>query len=63
MWKVLILFSVSVLFSLIFHFMIGGNDLINIDQVTVNINLKDILLISLLLSNLCALIFIITRIK
>ena len=63
MWKIFALFGISVFLSLIFHFVIGGNNIINFDQVTININLKDILFTLLLLSNLAALIFILLRIK
>ena len=63
MWKVVSIFTVSLVFSLIFHFIIGGNQSLNVDNISVQFSLKDVLLGLLLFSNLIGLFFIIRRQK
>lgn len=59
--RLAILFIVSILFSLIFQFVLGGDGSVNYHDTVINITLSDLLILALLLSNLIAVIFLIKR--
>ena len=59
MIKLITAFVVMVIFSLVFHFILGGDSLIKWQQLVIKINLQDLLVGLLLVSNLLALIVIV----
>lgn len=61
--KLFIFFALGTLFSLIFHFVIGGDSALNYQNMVIKFNLYDVLLAALLLSNLFALILLLRRKK
>ena len=61
--KLFIFFVLGTLFSLIFHFVIGGDNLLNYQNMVIKFNLYDVLLAALLLSNLFSLILLLRRKK
>ena len=61
--KLFIFFVFGTLFSLIFHFVIGGDSALNYQNMVIKFNLYDVLLATLLLSNLFALILLLRRKK
>lgn len=61
--KLFIFFVLGTLFSLIFHFVIGGDSALNYQHMVIKFNLYDVLLAALLLSNLFALILLLRRKK
>lgn len=61
--KLFIFFVLGALFSLIFHFVIGGDSALNYQNMVIKFNLYDVLLAALLLSNLFALILLLRRKK
>lgn len=61
--KLFIFFVLGTLFSLIFHFVIGGDSALNYQNMVIKFNLYDVLLAALLLSNLFALILLLRRKK
>ncbi|MBX9866845.1 MAG: hypothetical protein K2Y14_08000 [Burkholderiales bacterium] len=61
--KLFILFVLGTAFSLIFHFVIGGDSILNYQNMVIKFNLYDVLLAALLLSNLFALILLLRRKK
>ena len=58
-----IFFVLGTIFSLIFHFVIGGDSALNYQNMVIKFNLYDVLLAALLLSNLFALILLLRRKK
>lgn len=61
--KLFIFFALSVVFSLIFHFIIGGDTALNYQHMVIQFSLYDVLLATLLLSNLFALVLLLRRKK
>ena len=61
--KLFIFFVLGTIFSLIFHFVIGGDSALNYQNMVIKFNLYDVLLAALLLSNLFALILLFRRKK
>jgi hypothetical protein len=61
--KLFIFFVLGTLFSLIFHFVVGGDSALNYQNMVIKFNLYDVLLAALLLSNLFALILLLRRKK
>ncbi|MBP7847575.1 MAG: hypothetical protein KAZ94_05540 [Burkholderiales bacterium] len=61
--KLFIFFVLGTIFSLIFHFVIGGDSALNYQNMVIKFNLYDVLLAALLLSNLFALILLLRRKK
>ena len=61
--KLFIFFVLGTLFSLIFHFVVGGDSAFNYQNMVIKFNLYDVLLAALLLSNLFALILLLRRKK
>ena len=61
--KLFIFFLLCTIFSLIFHFVIGGDSALNYQNMVIKFNLYDVLLAALLLSNLFALILLLRRKK
>ncbi len=61
--KLFIFFVLSTVFSLIFHFVIGGDTALNYQNMVIEFSLYDVLLAALLLSNLFALILLLRRKK
>ena len=61
--KLFIFFVLGTIFSLIFHFVIGGDSALNYQNIVIKFNLYDVLLAALLLSNLFALILLLRRKK
>ncbi len=61
--KLFIFFVLGTIFSLIFHFVIGGDSALNYQNMVIKFNLYDVLLAVLLLSNLFALILLLRRKK
>lgn len=61
--KLFIFFVLGTLFSLIFHFVVGGDSALNYQNMVIKFNLYDVLLAALLLSNLFVLILLLRRKK
>ena len=61
--KLFIFFVLGTLFSLIFHFVVGGDSALNYQNMVIKFNLYDVLLATLLLSNLFVLILLLRRKK
>ena len=61
--KLFIFFVLGTLFSLIFHFVVGGDSALNYQNTVIKFNLYDVLLAALLLSHLFALILLPRRKK
>lgn len=61
--KLFIFFVLGTIFSLIFHFVVGGDSALNYQNMVIKFNLYDVLLAALLLSNLFALILLLRRKK
>jgi len=61
--KLFIFFVLGTIFSLIFHFVVGGDSALNYQNMVIKFNVYDVLLAALLLSNLFALILLLRRKK
>lgn len=61
--KLFIFFALSVIFSLIFHFVIGADTALNYQHMVIQFSLYDVLLAALLLSNLFALVLLLRHKK
>ncbi len=61
--KFVIVFLVGSLFSFILQFLLGGDGVINYQNIVIKINLSDLMIMFLLLSNLIAVLLLIKRKK
>ena len=61
MVKILYLFGFSFVFSIIFHFVIGGDGVINFQQMVIHVNLYAVIIAALLCTNLAVLIMLLRR--
>lgn len=59
--KIFIVFLVSIILSFIFQFVMGGNAPLNFEQITIRLNVTDILIVALLITNLAFLIAFLKR--
>jgi hypothetical protein len=63
MTKILLLLAASFVFSLIFHFILGGDSNINYQQMVIHVNLYAIIIAALLCTNLLVLILLLRNKK
>lgn len=61
MTKTLLLFAASFVLGLVYLFVVGGNSLVNYQNVEVHVNLYAVIIAALLCSNLLVLLILIFR--